>query len=61
MSDLDEVVTYKNSKGTEFKTSIKDVLIHVALHGQYHQGQINLQLRINDIEPINLDYITFVR
>jgi uncharacterized damage-inducible protein DinB len=60
-SDLDRVVTYKNSKGIPYKTSISDILSHVALHGQYHRGQINLQLRINGNEPINVDYITFVR
>lgn len=60
-TDLDKVISYKNSKGTEFKNSARDILTHVALHGQYHRGQINLRLRADGFEPVNMDYITFVR
>lgn len=60
-ADLDHSVAYENSSGKEFKNSIKDVLMHVALHGQYHRGQINARLRANDFEPVNVDFITFVR
>ncbi|MMZ55276.1 DinB family protein [compost metagenome] len=60
-ADLDNLVSYRNSKGKEFKTSIEDILTHVALHGQYHRGQINSRLRANGVEPVNTDYITFVR
>ncbi|MFJ5762091.1 DinB family protein [Neobacillus sp. NPDC093182] len=59
--DLDQLVSYKNSKGTEFQDSIRDILTHVALHGQYHRGQINQLLRASDLEPINVDFITFKR
>jgi uncharacterized damage-inducible protein DinB len=58
---LDDPIVYSNSKGQQFKTSIRDVLTHVALHGQYHRGQINTRLREKNAEPINVDYITFVR
>lgn len=60
-TNLDHLVLYKNSKGTEFHHSIRDILTHVALHGQYHRGQINQLLRAVDLEPINVDYITFRR
>ncbi|MEH7111672.1 DinB family protein [Neobacillus niacini] len=60
-TNLDHLVLYKNSKGTEFHHSIRDILTHVALHGQYHRGQINQKLRAVDLEPINVDYITFRR
>ncbi|WP_256759874.1 DinB family protein [Cohnella sp. WQ 127256] len=60
-SDLDNLITYRNSKGEEFKTSIRDILTHVALHGQYHRGQINSRLRADGIEPVSTDYILFVR
>lgn len=59
--ELNQLVYYKNSKGTEFNTSIRDILTHVALHGQYHRGQINQHLRAANLEPINVDYITFRR
>ena len=58
---LEEIVSYTNSKGKEFKNSIRDILTHVALHGQYHRGQINSRLRAGGIEPVNVDFITFVR
>ncbi|MEK3990014.1 MULTISPECIES: DinB family protein [Robertmurraya] len=57
----EQTVTYKNSTGTEFQDSIRDILVHVALHGQYHRGQINLLLRQHGEEPIASDYIIFKR
>ena len=60
-NDLDKLIIYTNSKGEEFKNSIEDILTHIALHGQYHRGQINLRLREKGFEPVNIDFITFVR
>jgi uncharacterized damage-inducible protein DinB len=60
-TDLDKFISYSNSKGQEFKNSVRDILTHVALHGQYHRGQINSRLRADGFEPVNLDFITFVR
>ncbi|MFP5114958.1 DinB family protein [Bacillaceae bacterium C204] len=59
--DLAQFVSYRNSKGIEFKNTVADILTHVALHGQYHRGQINQLLRVNDFEPINVEFITFRR
>ncbi|MEH7085782.1 DinB family protein [Neobacillus drentensis] len=58
---LEQIVTYRNSKGIEFNNSVRDILTHVALHGQYHRGQINQLLRANGSEPVILDYIIFKR
>jgi uncharacterized damage-inducible protein DinB len=60
-TDLDKIISYTNSKGREFTYSVRDILTHVALHGQYHRGQINSRLRAVGIEPVNVDFITFVR
>jgi uncharacterized damage-inducible protein DinB len=60
-TDLDKIISYSNSKGIEFKNSVRDILTHVALHGQYHRGQINSRLRADGFEPVNMDFITFVR
>ena len=60
-SDLDHSIIYKNSKEQEFQTPLIDILTHVALHGQHHRGQINLQLRADGFEPAAIDFITFVR
>lgn len=58
-TELDQILTYKNSSGSQFQSSIRDILTHVALHGQYHRGQINQLLRAAELEPINVDYIMF--
>ena len=57
----ERVVEYKNSKGTPFSTRLADILTHVALHGSSHRGQIAAALRAGGVEPINTDYITYVR
>ena len=58
---LDEVITYKNSKGIEYRTPVRDVLTHVAFHGTGHRGQVATVLRDAGIEPADTDFITFVR
>lgn len=58
---LDDGVTYTNSAGHSFTTSANDILLHVALHGQYHRGKVNLLLRQHDASPVPTDFIAFVR
>lgn len=58
---LASTVTYRNSKGVEFTTSVPDILTHVALHGSYHRGQIAAVVRASGAEPVNTDFISFVR
>jgi len=56
-----QTLSYTNSKGITFTNSVQEILTHVALHGQYHRGQINTRLRMEGLEPMNTDFITFVR
>lgn len=58
---LEEPVTYRNSAGVEFTNTVGDILLHVALHGQYHRGKVNLLLRRAGREPAPADYIAWVR
>ncbi|CAI6086162.1 hypothetical protein COHCIP112018_04939 [Cohnella sp. JJ-181] len=60
-SELDEMVDYANQSGVPFRTSARDILSQVLLHGQYHRGQINRALRSGSAEPVQVDYITFAR
>lgn len=60
-SELDEMVDYANMSGVPFRTSVRDILLQVLLHGQYHRGQINRGLRMESAEPVQVDYITFAR
>ena len=58
---LDVRVAYVNSAGQSFVTPASDMLLQVALHGQYHRGKINLLLRQAHLPPTPTDYITFAR
>jgi uncharacterized damage-inducible protein DinB len=59
--DLDRVVAYVNSAGQSFESSAWDILVHVAMHGSYHRGQVMLLLRESGHEPAATDYIAYVR
>ena len=54
-------VPYTNSAGRTFANTPADILLHTALHGQYHRGRINLLLRQAGRDPAPVDYIAFVR
>ena len=58
---LERVVAYTNTAGKSFENSIQDILLHVALHGQYHRGKVNLILRQEGRAPAPTDYIAFLR
>ena len=59
--ELETLITYTNTKGEGFTTSITDILTHIFNHGTYHRGQIARDLRQHNLEPINTDYIIYVR
>jgi uncharacterized damage-inducible protein DinB len=58
---LDGGITYRNSIGDEYTNSVADILIHVALHGAYHRGQIAAAIRAGGDAPATTDYIAMVR
>lgn len=60
-ADLDRAVRYRNSGGAEFESRVEDILLHVALHGSYHRGQVALVIRGGGAVPNATDYIAFVR
>lgn len=59
--DLRRSVHYRNSAGQEFDSAIEDILLHVALHGNYHRGQVTMLVRDAGLEPEPTDFIAFVR
>lgn len=59
--DLDKNISYQNSTDKEFTNTIREILTHVALHGQHHRGQINTLLRAAGQKPPILDFIAFTR
>jgi uncharacterized damage-inducible protein DinB len=52
---------YTNTKGEHFSSTIADTVMHVAMHGVYHRGQIALQVRDNGGEPAYTDFIQAAR
>jgi uncharacterized damage-inducible protein DinB len=60
-SDIERIIEYKNIKGEEFKSSLKDILTHLSFHSAYHRGQIILLIKPNVNEIPSTDYIKYVR
>ncbi len=60
-ADLHRMVSYTNSAGILFETSVRDILHQVFLHAQYHRGKVNLLLRQAGLAPAPVDYIAYVR
>ena len=58
---LDGGITYRNSAGAQFTSTLRDILIHVALHGAYHRGQIAAAVRAGGDTPASTDYIALAR
>lgn len=58
---LNTQISYVTSKGDPYTDNMHDILIHVFNHATYHRAQIAKDLRNNGLEPINTDYIQFMR
>jgi uncharacterized damage-inducible protein DinB len=58
---LAATISYRNSAGASFTSTLEDILTHVALHGSYHRGQIAAALRAAGETPSPTDYIAFTR
>ena len=54
-------ITYRNSAGDQFTSTLEDILTHVSLHGAYHRGQIAASIRAAGDAPTSTDYIAFAR
>jgi uncharacterized damage-inducible protein DinB len=58
---LSEKITYKNSKGESWTSTVEDVLSHVVLHSAYHRGQIASRMRAGGQQPAATDFIHATR
>lgn len=59
--DLARKISYRNSKGEVWASTIEDVLTHVVLHSAYHRGQIASHMRSIGQTPAYTDFIHGVR
>lgn len=59
--DINQLISYQNSKGEHFTSTMNQILTHLTLHAAYHRGQVVLLLKNHvDTLPIT-DYIFYVR
>ena len=58
---LERGITYKNSAGDQYTSTLEDILTHVFLHGSYHRGQVASLIRAVGDTPAPTDYIFFTR
>lgn len=59
--DILQTISYKNSKGEPWTSSIVDVLTHVVMHSAYHRGQIASHMREVGQTPAYTDFIHAIR
>lgn len=60
-SALSEKITYKNSKGEAWSSTVQDVLTHIVMHSAYHRGQIASLMRAGGRVPAYTDFIHAAR
>ena len=56
-----ETISYKNSKGEPWSSTVLDILTHVIVHSAYHRGQIASHMRETGQTPAFTDFIHAVR
>jgi uncharacterized damage-inducible protein DinB len=54
-------LTYKTTKGIEYRTPVGDILMHLVLHSVYHRGQVAAAVREAGGKPAPTDYVVYVR
>jgi uncharacterized damage-inducible protein DinB len=59
--DISQTISYKNTKGESWTSTIIDVLTHVVIHSAYHRGQIASHMRSIGQTPAYTDFIHGVR
>jgi uncharacterized damage-inducible protein DinB len=58
---LSNLVTYKNSQGESWSSTVEDILQHVIMHSVYHRGQIATDMRAAGFTPAYTDFIHAIR
>ena len=60
-AELERSVSYTNTKGEPFTSTVGEIIAHVLFHGAYHRGQIAREVRKGGATPALTDYIHAVR
>jgi uncharacterized damage-inducible protein DinB len=60
--DFDKLISYQNSLGDSYQTSISDILTHVINHGTHTRAQVGQQLKLAGVETLPItDYSYYLR
>ncbi len=59
--DFEKRIDHENEEGRLFITTLQDIMFHIINHSAHHRGQIAMNFRDNNLEPIPLDYINYKR
>ncbi len=60
--DFDRVISYKNTRGDSFESTIHDIITQVINHGTHHRAQIGQLLKAAGTESLPMtDYIFYLR
>ncbi len=60
-TSLGDTVSYVNTKGEAWTSTVEEILTHVTVHSAYHRGQIASDVRQAGMAPAFTDYIHAVR
>lgn len=58
---LNHVYTYRTTKGGQFDQALREILMHVVMHGMHHRGQISSMLKHLTGHGVSTDLIDFYR
>jgi uncharacterized damage-inducible protein DinB len=61
VSDLDRTVSYVNSKGEPWSSTVREIITHMTHHSAYHRGQIATLIGSAGFTPAYTDFIHAVR
>jgi uncharacterized damage-inducible protein DinB len=57
--DLGRIVSYRRFTGEVYQSPVRDILLHLVLHGGHHRGQMATHASGLGLRPINTDFIQF--
>ena len=55
----EQTLAYKRFTGEEYRSSVADILLHLATHGVHHRGQMATYVSSKGVAPINTDFVQF--
>ena len=59
--DFEKRIDYENSEGRLYANTLQDILFQIINHSAHHRGQIALDFRANNLDPLSLDYVQYKR